>query len=288
MRRYVIVDVFTDTPLQGNPLAVFLDGDGLSADRMQQVAKEMNLSETVFVLPPERGGDARIRIFTPTQELPFAGHPTLGSAFTLCGQRGLDSIALETEAGVIAVEFDGQAGAGGAGQPGRPGLPGQMQQPVPSWEPYDRAADLLAAIGAESSRLPVDAYRNGPRYAYLAFDGEEAVSRLQPDIAAVHRLPGIGGVVCFGGAADRWKMRCFLPALGIAEDPATGSAAGPLAVHLARHGWIGFGQQIEIRQGEEIGRPSVLYARAEGDAGKVTGVQVGGSAVIIARGELLA
>src|SRR5487761_1857458 len=124
MWSYVIADVFTDTPLEGNPLAVFTDANGLAADRMQRVAREMNLSETVFVLPPEAGGDARIRIFTPGTELPFAGHPTLGSAFVLCGQRGLDAIDLETGAGVVRVEF---AARNGLDAPGEPGLPGQMQ-----------------------------------------------------------------------------------------------------------------------------------------------------------------
>jgi trans-2,3-dihydro-3-hydroxyanthranilate isomerase len=290
MRPYVIVDVFTDTPLEGNPLAVFTDADALPPDRMQQVAREMNLSETVFVLPPEAGGDARIRIFTPVAELPFAGHPTLGSAFVLCGQRGLDAIGLETGAGVIRVEFagrDGLAPPPPAGPPPAPGLPGRMRQPVPTWEPYERAAELLAALGVQSSPLPVEAYRNGPRHVYVALDSEEAVSRLRPDTTALGLLPGIG-VGCFAGSGARWKFRYFAPALGVAEDPATGSAAGPLAVHLARHGQIPFGQQIEIRQGEEIGRPSVLLVRVEAEGGQVTTVDVGGSAVIVARGELLA
>jgi trans-2,3-dihydro-3-hydroxyanthranilate isomerase len=296
MRPYVIVDVFTGTPLEGNPLAVFTDGDGLTTDRMQQVAREMNLSETVFVLPPADAGDARIRIFTPVTELPFAGHPTLGTAFVLCGQRGLDAIELETGAGVIRVEFtaraatdaaEPQAAAEPPGLVRAPGLPGQMRQPVPTWEPYERAAELLAALGVESSQLPVEAYRNGPRHVYVALDSEEAVGRLQPDLTALGKLPGIG-VSCFAGSGTRWKTRCFVPALGVPEDPATGSAAGPLAVHLARHGRIPFGQQIEIRQGEEIGRPSLLLARVEADGGQVTSVQVGGSAVIVARGELLA
>ena len=224
MHPYVIVDVFTDTPLEGNPLAVFTEADGLPADRMQRVAREMNLSETVFVLPPAAGGDARIRIFTPSAELPFAGHPTLGTAFVLCGQRGLDAIELETGAGVIRVEFAARDGLASPQLPGVPAGPG---------------------------------------------------------------LPGIG-VSCFAGSGTRWKSRYFVPALGVAEDPATGSAAGPLAVHLARHDQIAFGQQIEIRQGEEIGRPSVLLVRAEADGGQVTSVDVGGSAVIVARGELLA
>lgn len=290
MRPYVIVDVFTGTPLEGNPLAVFAEGHGLESGRMQQVAREMNLSETVFVFPPADAGDARIRIFTPTTELPFAGHPTLGSAFVLCAQRGLDAIELETGAGAIRVEFAARGGLAVPDPPGAaraPGLPGRMRQPVPTWEPYERAAELLAALGVESSRLPVEAYRNGPRHVYVALDSEEAVARLRPDLTALGSLPGIG-VSCFAGSGTRWKSRCFVPALGVPEDPATGSAAGPLAVHLARHGQIAFGQQIEIRQGEEIGRPSILLARVEADGGQITRVEVGGSAVIVARGELLA
>jgi len=290
MQSYLIVDVFTSTPLEGNPLAVFTEADGLPPDRMQRVAREMNLSETVFVLPPAADGDARIRIFTPATELPFAGHPTLGSAFVLCGQRGLDAIELETGAGVIRVEFAGRDGVASPQPPGLPpgpGLPGRMRQPVPTWEPYERAAELLAALGVTGSRLPVEAYSNGPRHVYVALDSEEAVSRLRPDITALGALPGIG-VGAFAGSGPRWKFRYFAPALGVAEDPATGSAAGPLAVHLARHDQIAFGQQIEIRQGEEIGRPSVLLARVEAAGGQVTTVDVGGSAVIVARGELVA
>jgi trans-2,3-dihydro-3-hydroxyanthranilate isomerase len=281
MQRYVVVDVFTETPLEGNPLAVFAQADGLPVDRMQRVAAEMNLSETVFVLPPEQGGDARIRIFTPVVELPFAGHPTLGTAFALCQQRGLDTITLETGVGLVQVDFDGAG-------PHGPGLPGWMRQPVPGWEPYDRVAGLLAALGVDSSRLPVETYSNGPRHVYVALDDEEAVRQLRPDLNALLGLLPRMGVSCFAGAGARWKSRCFLPSLGVNEDPATGSAAGPLAVHLARHGWTGFGQRIEIRQGEEIGRPSILYARVEGDADKVTEVAVGGSAVVVARGEFLA
>jgi trans-2,3-dihydro-3-hydroxyanthranilate isomerase len=290
MQTYVIVDVFTGTPLEGNPLAVFTEGDGLPPDRMQKVAREMNLSETVFVLSPAAGGDARIRIFTPSTELPFAGHPTLGTAFVLCGQRGLDAIELETGVGVIRVEFAGRNGLDSPQPPDLPpgpGLPGRMRQPVPTWEPYERAAELLAALGVASSRLPVEACRNGPRHVYVALDSEEAVSRLCPDITALGALPGIG-VGCFAGLGPRWKFRYFAPALGVAEDPATGSAAGPLGVHLARHDEIAFGEQIEVRQGEEIGRPSVLLVRVEAAGGQVTAVHVGGSAVIVARGELLA
>src|SRR5947207_1970945 len=165
MHSYVITDVFTDTPFEGNALAVFPDGAGVPADRMQRIAREMNLSETVFVLPAEAGGAA-----------------------------------------------------------------------------------------------------------------------LQPDLGALARLPDVGANG-FAGEGKRWKTRMFGPAYGVAEDPATGSAAGPLAVHLARHGRIAFGEEIEISQGAEVGRPSTLYAQADGSVDGLERLRVGGSAVTVARGE---
>src|SRR5919197_6044847 len=272
---YVIADVFTDTPLEGNALAVFTDARAIPPPRMQQIAREMNLSETVFVLPAEDGGDARIRIFTPASELPFAGHPTLGSALVLAESRGGDLIRLETGAGMIPVEIQRQDGRI---------VSGSMRQPIPTWEPYEAAGELLAALGVQSSLLPVEVYRNGPRHVYVALGGEDAVASLTPDLGALARLPDVG-VNCFAGSGARWKTRMFAPAYGVAEDPATGSAAGPLAVHLARHGRVAFGEEIEISQGVEVGRPSTLYARADGTASQVERVEVGGSAVTVARGE---
>jgi len=178
-RPYVIADVFTDAPLEGNQVAVFTDATGLGDDVMQRMARELNLSETVFLLPARHGAaDARARIFTPTAELPFAGHPVLGTAFVL-------------------------------------------------------------AEGGDSSLV---------------------------------RLAAMGpfGANCFAGRGTRVKTRMFAPGLGVAEDPATGSAAGPLALHLVRHGWSEFGADIEIRQGAEIGRPSVIHTRVEGSPARVT------------------
>jgi trans-2,3-dihydro-3-hydroxyanthranilate isomerase len=276
MYRYVVVDVFTDTPLEGNPAAVVTDARDIPAGRMQRIAREFNLSETVFVLPAENGGDARVRIFTPSAELPFAGHPVLGTAVVLGEAADTQAITLETGAGAVPVELVRQNGRI---------VSGRMRQPVPVWEPYDMAGELLAALGLEPSGLPVEAYRNGPRHVYVELRSEQAVASLQPDMGALAKLPGIG-VGCFAGAGSRWKSRNFAPALGVPEDPATGSAAGPLAVHLARHGKIPFGQEIEISQGAEIGRPSRLYARAAGTADRVDSVEVAGAAVIVARGEL--
>jgi trans-2,3-dihydro-3-hydroxyanthranilate isomerase len=277
MHAYKIVDVFTETPLEGNPLAVFTNGRGIPGERMQRIAREMNLSETVFVLPAEADGDARIRIFTPTSELPFAGHPVLGTALVLSAETERKSIRLETGAGVVPIEIDHKAGQASSGR---------MRQPIPTWEAYERTGQLLAALGVASSQLPVEAYRNGPRFVYVAVDGEDALAGIAPDLGALatHDV----GVNCFTGAGERWTTRVFAPALGVSEDPATGSAAGPLAVHLARHGRIAFGQEIVISQGAAIRRPSLLYARATGTADQIEAVEVAGAAVVVADGELRA
>ncbi len=274
--RYVVADVFTDTPLAGNPVAVFTDGRGLDDAEMQRLARELNLSESVFVFPAEADGHARMRIFTPAVELPFAGHPTLGTAFVLAGPLQVPEIRLETGMGVVPVALEREQDRI---------VFGRMEQPIPTWEPFSEEAALLAALGLERSELPVELYDNGVRHVYVAFGSEEEVAALRPDLTALSDLPDVVGVNCFAGSGSSWKTRMFAPASGVVEDPATGSAAGPLAVHLARHGRIVFGEQIEITQGVEIGRPSMLYARADGSAEAIERVEVGGSAVIVARGE---
>jgi trans-2,3-dihydro-3-hydroxyanthranilate isomerase len=277
LRSYLLVDVFTDAPLEGNQLAVLTDAGDISGEQMQRVARELNLSETVFVLPPRAGGDVRIRIFTPTTEMPFAGHPVLGCAIVVAGALDRTEVTLETEIGAIDVAVEPPAG---------PARFGRMQQPIPTWAPFERERDLLEALGVERSGLPVEVYCNGPRHVFVEAAGEPALVALAPDLRA---LEGFGALTisCFAGAGSRWKTRMFAPGLGVAEDPATGSAAGPLAVHLSRHGRIAFGEEIAIRQGEEIGRPSLLRARAEGSARDIQRVEVGGSAIVVARGELL-
>jgi trans-2,3-dihydro-3-hydroxyanthranilate isomerase len=275
--RYVVADVFTDTPLTGNQLAVFTDARGLETERMQALAREVNYSESVFVLPSEGDGDVRIRIFTPAVEIPFAGHPCLGTAFVLAAPLQLDEIRLETGAGLVpvALERDGA----------RIGF-GRMVQPIPSVEPFgSREGELLAALGVDRSELPVEVYDNGIKHAYVCLESEGAVASLRPDFARLAEFDAVLGINCFAGAGSRWKTRMFAPAGGVPEDPATGSAAGPLALHLARHGKIAFGDEIEISQGAELGRPSTLYARVEGSAERVERVEVGGSAVVVARGE---
>jgi trans-2,3-dihydro-3-hydroxyanthranilate isomerase len=234
----------------------------------------MSFSETVFVLPSDAEAHARMRIFTPAAEIPFAGHPTLGTAFVLAGPLQLVEIRLETGAGVVPVLLERE---------GARIVFGRMSQPLPSWRPYEREAELLDALGVERSGLPVELYDLGPTFVYVELPDEDAVASLAPDMRALARLHM--GVNCFAGSGKRWKLRMFAPGFGVPEDPATGSAAGPLAVHLARHGRTAFGDEIEIAQGAEINRPSTLYARAEGSAERLEKVEVGGSAVIVARGE---
>src|SRR5215467_480903 len=255
--RYVVADVFTHVPLTGNQLAVFTDARDLDTPTMQALAKEMAFSETVFVLPPQAAGaDVRIRIFTPTNELRFAGHPILGTAFVLGGPLQKVLLRLETGSGVVPVELQREGAAI---------VFGWMEQPLPTWRPFERADELLAALGVERSGLPVEIYDNGVEHAFVELGSTAEVVALAPDFAALERLAE-AGASCFARTDGGWKTRMFAPALGVAEDPATGSAVGPLAVHLARHGRTAFGEEIVVDQGVELGRPAKLYARVEGSA----------------------
>jgi trans-2,3-dihydro-3-hydroxyanthranilate isomerase len=278
IRDFLIADVFTASPLEGNQLGIFLDGRGLDTEAMLKATREMNYSESVFFLPPEDpGADARVRIFTPGGELPFAGHPTLGSAWVLGEMLGQQTVTLQLGIGNVAVELE---------RDGDTITFGRMSQPIPTWGPYDRTAEVFDALGQHGDHaengLPVEWYRNGPLNVYVEFPGEEAVAALAPDMGKLVRLPI--NLSCFAATEDGWVTRMFAPALGVPEDPATGSAAGPLAIHLARHGRIKFGEQIQIRQGAQIHRPSVLYARVDGTGNAIERVLVGGRAVVVARG----
>ena len=274
--RYVIADVFTDVPLAGNQLGVFTDARALDEPTMQALALELGFSETVFVLPPREGGHAWIRIFTESTEIPFAGHPTLGAAFVLAAPLQLGVIELECGSGIVPVVLERD-------ESGRIVF-GRMTQPVPAFAPFERADELCAALGVGGSSLPVEVYDNGVRHVYVALDSEAEVAALAPDWSALAGHDVIG-VNVFAGSGRRWKLRMFSPFESMGEDAATGSAAGPLACHLARHGVRGWGEEIEISQGSEIGRPSTLYAVATGEGDRIEAVEVGGSAVLVARGE---
>ena len=200
--RYVVCDVFTDVPLSGNQLAVFTDARDLDPLTMQSLAREMNFAETVFVLPPSsRDADVRIRIFTPSLELPFAGHPTLGSAFVLGGPLQKIVIRLETGAGVVPVELERE---------GPKIVFGRMEQPIPVWSPVPNPEEILAAVGAKSSGLPVERYDLGPGHVYLELGSPEEVAALKPDLVALATATN-DGTNCFARDGSRWKTRMFAP-----------------------------------------------------------------------------
>jgi trans-2,3-dihydro-3-hydroxyanthranilate isomerase len=277
---FVITDVFTSKPLAGNQLAVFTDARSIPEQLLQPLARELNFSETVFVFPPAAGGDARIRIFMPGAEIPFAGHPVIGTAHVLASGNDKPELRLETGVGTVPVRIERNGG--------RPSF-GWMRQPVPTVVPVRDAAPILAALGVAGSELPVTLYDNGMLHLYVMLPDQAAVASLDPDPRALARATrppaqNVGGVNCFAGAGTRWKTRMFAPGEGIPEDPATGSAAGPLAAHLLRHGLIASGDLVEISQGAEVGRPSTLFARVTGTPDRIERVDVGGSAVTVAEG----
>lgn len=275
---YLILDVFTERALEGNPLAVFTEGEEIPSRLMQAAARELNLSETVFLLPGDEGADAQVRIFTPAAELPFAGHPVLGAAFVVAQDLGLHAVRLRTGAGIVPVHLRHD-------DEGRLTY-GEMEQPIPQVRTWPEPEPLLKALGASDPILPVHEYVNGPQHLMVALGSVAQVTALAPDIGALGRIVPDGTVSCFTlSAPGQVTTRVFCPGLGVVEDPATGSAAGPLVLHLARHGLVEYGQAVTINQGAEVGRPSTLYARVEGNAETTDRVVVGGCAVVVARGE---
>ncbi|MFI7023137.1 PhzF family phenazine biosynthesis protein [Micromonospora sp. NPDC049900] len=278
---YEIVDVFTDRPYAGNPLAVVFGADGLATEQMQALAREFNLSETVFVLPATQvGATYRARIFTPTEELPFAGHPSVGAAVTASrrGMFGAGQVSQECGAGVLPIEVtDGGATLTG----GSPTL-GPEFDPEPLLEVAGLAADdhlgpapRVAGCGLEFPFLPVR---------------PDALARAEVNPVAARRY-GIEHVSVFSWNADAQtaRARVFVPGLGVPEDPATGSAALGLGVWLVATGLLpGEGRSsYTVLQGAEMGRPSTLTCTVTATGGTALGASVAGHVMPVARGEIL-
>ncbi|UGQ13680.1 PhzF family phenazine biosynthesis protein [Yinghuangia sp. ASG 101] len=278
--RYNLADVFTDRPLAGNQLAVFRDAPADPA-LMQAIAREMNLSETVFLTAPEDGADLTVRMFSTVREIPFAGHPLLGTAALAAfhdGARDERVLRVGTAGGVVPVRVT---------PVGRRRFHAWMRQPVPTVAAWKRPEGLVAALGLrDTGELPVEVYDNGLLHVYVAAPSTDAVAELVPDLPALARLVGDVHVNCFAGRGDQWTTRMFSPLDFVPEDPACGSAAGPLAVHLVRHGRLAPGRKITIAQGAQVGRPSVLHAIAEGGREQIDAVHVGGSVCVLGTGEL--
>lgn len=284
MLTYDVVDVFTDRAYAGNPLAVVHGGVDLTTGQMQAIAAEFGLSETAFPLPPTSAADYRLRIFTPGRELPFAGHPSVGAAWVLAraGLIGTGEVVQECGAGLLPVHVTGHGAqvSGGAPEVGQ-ALDGAL---------------LAEAVGLSDAdvdpAVPAGVAGAGVPYAFLAVR-PDAVARAVPDDAAVRAVSeGLVGltVVSYDRVARAAHVRMFAPDVGVAEDPATGSAAVALAVFLVDRGVLPADGRtgFTVAQGAELGRPSQLRVLVHADGGAAVRASVWGAVTAVARGELVA
>ncbi len=298
--EFVQLDVFTRTPLTGNPLAIFTDARGLSDQQMQALAREMNLSETTFVLPRESQVEARegkkVRIFTVEEELPFAGHPTLGTALHLYASRAapvsdkLGEIILDLKAGKIPVRFT--ASSENAGRNRADGqVFGEMRQRDPEFGvTFSREqVSRVLGIAADDIPWPIQIVSTGLPFAIVGIRKQETLANLNfPHAHAAEFLKNTDAKFFYflspqRREKNRLEARARMFFYG-GEDPATGSAAGCAASWMVQHGIANSDEQVLIRQGGEIRRPSEMYVRAKRDGQRVTNVRVGGCAVEVLRG----
>jgi len=297
--RYLHLDVFTDRPFEGNQLAVFPEPQGLSDAQMQCIAKEMNFSESTFIFPREKDGDVRMRIFTPNEELPMAGHPTIGSTYALAIEgaiaRGRESFVFELGVGPTPVSLEwNDAGLSFA----------WMTQKVPTFGGVlaDRGAVALAVGVSETdfiSGLPVQIVSCGVPFLFVPLATRAAVDSASIDRRAIARCyqnadleerPVFFFTPDDGGTGDGATIysRMLAPGFGIAEDPATGSASGPVASYLLRYGLVSAdaARSMLSLQGVAMGRPSRIHMSIDSDGDRITRVRVGGKSVLVGRGEL--
>jgi trans-2,3-dihydro-3-hydroxyanthranilate isomerase len=298
--RYLHYDVFTDKPFEGNQLAVFPDARGLSDRQMQTLAREMNFSESTFILPAEAPGtDVRMRIFTPGSELPMAGHPTIGSTFALAHEKviaaGRDRFVFGLGVGPTPVELRWRDGT--------LDFAWMDQRPPDFRAPAVPRHDVIKAAGVDSSavdgtQLPIEEISCGVPFLFVPCATRADVDRAEPDMSAMRALKSAFpsdhiGVFVFSTEPVEPQVtaysRMFAPGLGVAEDPATGGASGPLGSYLVKHKLVAPDRAHDMvsLQGVAMGRPSRIYMTIASDAnGAITRVQVGGKAVRIGKGEI--
>ena len=291
--EFIQLDVFTKTPLTGNPLAIFTDGRGLSDQQMQALAREMNLSETTFILPREPQVEAqegkRVRIFTVEEELPFAGHPTLGTALYLhsTAASGADEIVLDLNVGKIGVRFSTDSNHRSNRVAGD--VFGEMRQRDPEFGPTLPPDKVASVLGSEeiAAEWPSQIVSTGLPFAIVPIRDSKTLANLKPDLVkAGALLEGTGARFCyfiFPERQGRLEVRARMFFYG-GEDPATGSAAGCAVSWMVRHGAAKSDEQILIYQGVEARRPSEIFVRATREGEKVTNVRVGGYAAEVLRG----
>jgi trans-2,3-dihydro-3-hydroxyanthranilate isomerase len=296
---FYTLDVFTNRRFGGNPLAVVLDADALSAEQMQTITREFNLSETIFVMKPENSANtARVRIFFPGGEMPFAGHPTVGCAVLLAEMKYKAGCSFETEirleenAGLVPVKVSRIGGIPRA-QFTAPVVPFAVDIPLPSIELVAKALSLeLGDIGFESHSIGV--HQGGPRFFHVPLKSREAVARCvvaEPHWSQMITALGVNNAYVYARGGDNpktdFRARMFAPTGGIPEDPATGSATALLAAQLLKAEALKDGtHKWQLEQGYEMGRPSDLFLEADVNQGKLVAVRVAGQAVKVMQGTL--
>ncbi len=285
---YVNVDVFTANPLEGNQLAVFTDASALSTEQMQRIANETNYSETTFVIPKSfeqtKAQGHRVRIFTVNEELPFAGHPTLGTAWVLRGNGGADDIVLDLNVGKIHVRFTEENG--------HPF--GEMQQRDPEFGQIHSREEVARATGLElddiASDVPIHSVSTGMMFVIVPIARLSTMQSLTLDLARAQRyLDQTDGRFFYFVCRETVDPKARLHSRMIfynGEDPATGSASGCTAAWMVKHGVAQSEERVVIEQGIEMKRPSRIFVRASRNGDRVINVRVGGQAVEVARGEL--
>ncbi|HEX7359377.1 MAG TPA: PhzF family phenazine biosynthesis protein [Bryobacteraceae bacterium] len=286
--RYQVVDVFSQRPLEGNPLAVFLEGSALDEATMQNIARELNLSETVFILPPtDPGFAARLRIFTPRREVAFAGHPTVGASFLLLREgivpEDSEAFVLEEKAGPIPVRVE---------KGSRP-LIWLTTPPIESGQTFDHELCAKALGLSSDDLLPCEPQlmSAGNAFVFAGLKSKDAVDRAWLDMGGIAMLafpnPHPNGVFVFAPTPEGAYSRMFAPEHGIAEDPATGSATGPLAAYMMRHDLVPHtgGTRFISEQGTKMGRRSILHIQIQGERG-INGIEVGGYVTPLIQAEM--
>jgi trans-2,3-dihydro-3-hydroxyanthranilate isomerase len=304
--RYLHLDVFTSRLFEGNQLAVFPEPGALTPDQMQRIAREMNFSESTFIFPPEKGGNVRMRIFTPGEELPMAGHPTIGSTFALAHEgtiaRGQEHFVFELGVGPtpVSLEWNDQ------------GLSfAWMTQPLPNFaEVVEDRSGISSAFGIDErdlvDGLPVEVVSCGVPFLFVPVTTRTALDTVAIDRRALLKVfqgAGLAELPVFFFTTDRGASgisgdasdatiysRMLAPGFGISEDPATGGASGPLGSYLLYHGVVDAGTAREMvsLQGVAMGRPSRIHISIDSDDEMITRVRVGGQSVLVGRGEIQA
>ena len=289
--RFYTCDVFTDRMFAGNPLAVLTDARGLDEQAMQAIAREFNFSETTFVTPPaDKRHTARVRIFTPSRELPFAGHPTVGTAFVLSSLEGAEDsteLVLEENVGPVPVRIERNKGRVVRCTFTSARLP-ECLETVP---PSSRALAEMLQLAVDQIAAPAEVWSCGVPYLVVHVTSSDALMRAQLDLTHWRTtLAGFATQEVYPIAqldSSTWQVRMFAPGAGVAEDPATGSAAAALAGWLVRHmPNQSATRRWTILQGEAIGRPSRIELEADVRAGAVQAVRVGGTSVMVSEGVL--